>query len=187
MKNSGDAIGKPYQQGALDCLCSVYAICNAIRISSAPSVRMTRADAADLFNTLIAAIDQQGYLMAAVTYGIYSGRHSQLLHVASDWAEDRFGIELRHRKPFHKRPEVSFTTIHQALDDHLAHPGTSAIIGTEEHWSVVNAVTPKRILLFDSAGSRWYATRSFQRGNSDDGNPRHRIIPTALYLLRISK
>jgi hypothetical protein len=43
------------------------------------------------------------------------------------------------------------------LAGHLARPGTAAIIGTAEHWTVVRAVTPKRLLLTDSAGRQHLA------------------------------
>ena len=67
------------------------------------------------------------------------------------------GSRSRSRRPFAKRDEPEPEECLRVLAEHLARPGTAAIVGTDEHWTVVRAVTPKRLLLADSDGRRHFA------------------------------
>src|SRR5258708_39304181 len=63
------------------------------------------------------------------------------------------GVRLRYRRPYRGRPWVNPAMIAATLAQHLAVGHVSAIAGLTgsiEHWTVVRAVRPKTILLFDS-------------------------------------
>jgi hypothetical protein len=76
-------------------------------------------------------------------------------------------MRLRHRRPYPGR-SFSRSRIAAILGRHLAEDHTSAIIGISgclEHWSVVRAVKPKTIMLFDSSGMKRLSVAAARRGD----------------------
>jgi len=147
---------KPFRQGGLDGLCGVYSVINATRLAAWPTLRLTREPCNDLFSLLTADLNARTKLFKVLTNGSRDFVVRRLLREADSWLRDRYGMRLRHRRPF---PEASFSRsrIAAILRRHLAEDHTSAIIGLSgclEHWSVVRAVKPKTILLFDSSGMK---------------------------------
>jgi hypothetical protein len=68
------------------------------------------------------------------------------------------------------------------LAGHLDRAGTSAIVGTEDHWTVVGAVRGGRLLLADSHDRSYFlAARAF----GDDAVPNRLQLP-GTFLLRVT-
>jgi hypothetical protein len=83
---------------------------------------------------------------------------ARLLRRTDRWLRKRHGLALEVSRPFAKRDQPGPDACLRVLAGHLARPGTAAIVGSDEHWTVVRAVTPRRLLLADSDGRRHFAT-----------------------------
>jgi hypothetical protein len=67
------------------------------------------------------------------------------------------------------------------LTEHLARPGTAAIVGSDEHWTVIRGVTPKRLLLADSNGRRYFNVSKVSEG-AGSGSASRPWLPGMLLL-----
>jgi hypothetical protein len=151
-------VPRPFEQGDLDGLCGVYAVVNAVRLTAHPHRRLPTAECRELFAALLAELADEGRLRGFVAHGLGTRVLARLLRRAGRWLRKRHGLALEVRRPFAKRDEPGPEACLRALAEHLARPGTAAIVGSDEHWTVVRAVTPKRLLLADSNGRRHFAT-----------------------------
>ncbi len=151
------AAPRPFEQGDLDGLCGVYAVVNATRLAARPHRRLSAADCADLFAALLAELADEGRLRGFVAAGLGPRVMNRLLRKAGRWLRKRHGLALEVSRPFAKRGQPEPEECLRVLAGHLARPGTAAIVGSDEHWTVVRAVTPRRLLLADSAGRRHLA------------------------------
>jgi len=154
---AGVAVPKPLEQGNLDGLCGVYAVVNAIRLAAHPHRRLRAADGYDLFAALLAELADAGRLRGFVSAGLGPRILARLLRRAGRWLRKRHGLALDVSRPFAKRDQPEPEKCLRVLAEHLARSGTAAIVGSDEHWTVVRAVTPKRLLLADSNGRRHFA------------------------------
>jgi len=151
------AVPRPFEQGDLDGLCGVYAVVNATRLAAHPHRRLRAADCHELFAALLAELAGEGRLRGFVAAGLGTRVMARLLRRAERWLRKRHGLALEVRRPFAKRDQPEPEECLRVLTEHLARPGTAAIVGSDEHWTVVRAVTPKRLLLADSDGRRHFA------------------------------
>ena len=144
---------KPMQQGRLDGLCGVYSVINAARLAIWPAQRLTRESCRELFGLLAAELADRAKLLDVLTGGSRHRLVSILLREADGWLRDVYDISLHYRRPYRGQPSISQAVIAATLARHLAAGHASAIAGLTgsiEHWTVVRAVTPKTMLLFDS-------------------------------------
>jgi hypothetical protein len=155
---AGAAVPKPFEQGDLDGLCGVYTVVNAVRLATHPHRRLRVADCRELFAALLAELADEGRLRGFVAAGLGPRVLARLLRRAGRWLRKRHGLALEVRRPFAKRDQPGPEKCLRALAEHLARPGTAAIVGSDEHWTVVRGVTPRRLLLADSDGRRHFAT-----------------------------
>ena len=86
-----------------------------------------------------------------------SGTLARLLRRAGRWLHKHHGLALEISRPFRRADRPEHQECLRVLAEHLARPGTAAIVGSDEHWTVVRSVTPKRLLLADSGGRRHFA------------------------------
>ena len=154
---AGVAVPKPFEQGDLDGLCGVYAVVNATRLAAHPHRRLRAADGYDLFAALLAELADEGRLRGFVAAGLGPRVLAPLLRKAGRWLRERHGLGLEVSRPFAKRDQPEPEECLRVLAEHLARSGTAAIVGSDEHWTVVRGVTPKRLLLADSDGRRHFA------------------------------
>ena len=153
---AGVAVPKPLEQGNLDGLCGVYAVVNATRLAAHPHRRLSATDCYGLFAALLAELAGEGRLRGFVTSGLGGRVMARLLRRAGRWLRKRHGLALEVSRPFAKRDQPEPEKCLRVLAEHLARPGTAAIVGSDEHWTVVRGVTPKRLLLADSNGRRYF-------------------------------
>ena len=153
---AGVAVPRPFEQGDLDGLCGVYAVVNATRLAARLHRRLSAADCADLFAALLAELADEGRLRGFVTHGLGPRVMARLLRRSGRWLRKRHGLALEVRRPFARRDQPGPDACLRVLAGHLARPGTAAIVGSDEHWTVVRGVTPKRLLLADSDGRRYF-------------------------------
>jgi len=155
---AGVAVPKPLEQGDLDGLCGVYAVVNATRLAAHPHRRLPAARCYELFAALLAELADAGRLRGFVTHGLGGRVMARLLRRAGRWLRRRHGLALEVHRPFAKRDRPGPEECLRVLAEHLARSGTAAIVGSDQHWTVVRGVTPKRLLLADSNGRRHFAT-----------------------------
>ena len=160
-----------YKQGDLDGLCGIYSIINAIRLLRGP---LPQRVSETLFKALVTVFDQRWGLKMAALEGINSHQLSYLIKTVAVPV-----FELHYRKPFHNRP----TTPQMAQWDQLStwiNAGGCAIIGTEEHWTVINKVTQNTLYLTDSCDMQQLRKRYVTH------HPEyiHRPWPTYTYLFK---
>lgn len=170
---------QPYRQGDLDGLCGPYCVVNAVRLATYPQRRLRDAECAELFAALVAELADTGRLRTAVTDG--TGKVGRLARRAGCWLRDEHGLELEVMRPFTKRRGPDPASCLRLVTEHLARPGTAAIVATEDHWTVARAVSGRRLLLFDS-----HDRRHFRLGTAfGEGSGGNRLCLHGTYLLRV--
>src|SRR3954453_5066129 len=162
---------QPYRQGDLDGLCGPYCVVNAVRLAAHPQRRLRDAECVELFAALVAELADIGRLRTAVTDG--TGKVGRLARRAGCWLRDEHGLELEVMRPFTKRRGPDPACCLQLMTEHLARPGTAAIVATGDHWTVARAVSGRRLLLSDS-----HDRRPFSLGRPlGAGSGGHRVRP----------
>jgi hypothetical protein len=141
---------RPYHQGELDSLCGVYCVVNAVRLAARSHRRLGHTTSTALFALLVRELDERHRLRKVVTSGMGSRLITRLLRGAGRWLHDELGLQLEVKRPFRKKDAPGHCL--ELLAAHLQEPGTAAIVATEEHWTVAQAVGSKRLRLFDSNG-----------------------------------
>lgn len=174
----------PYAQGELDGLCGVYAIVNAVE---ATVVGWNKADAAGLFQHLIACLSLRCRLDTVMAEGLGMRELCRLIDLASAYLADEYGFQLKRRMAFGKN--VPLSCYWRRLQNHLQVQGHAAIIGLwgrHEHWSCAHGMT-KRTVRFSDSG--WNPIRRVCRANCTTGRTmgrrRHELAATQTILLCI--
>jgi hypothetical protein len=140
---------KPYRQGALDGLCGVHAIINALH-ALAPGI--TEKDAQKLFRVLLKEIARKG-AFKVIWRGMDGTLFRHLLVLALARIATKQGLSIKVARPFASEPvhlgDVA-DRLRQALNGRCV---AVTIIHTETwHWTVIKRATGKSLFLFDSAG-----------------------------------
>jgi hypothetical protein len=107
---------------------------------------------------------------------------ARLLRGAGQWLHEEHGLWLEVRSPFRKRNAP--VDCLERLAAHLEELGTAAIVATEEHWTVAQAVGSKRLRLFDSNG-RVYYRLTVKLGTDDKRQVCPRLLLPGTFLLRV--
>ena len=171
----------PFRQGDLDGLCGAYAVVNAVRLAALPHRELRRAACAALFAELVDELAEAGRLRDRVTRGMGAGKMARLLRRAKLWLDVEYELRLEVTRPFRKGDEPDPGACLRLLTEHLGRAGTAVIVGTEDHWTVVSAVSGRRLLLADSHDRRYFvAAKAF----SDDVTANRLHLP-GTFLLRI--
>jgi hypothetical protein len=136
----------PFQQGGLDSLCGLYSIINAERIVN----RSTDEEAQQLFNDLIHHLSRRRLLSKFLIDGII---HKEMLVILDKVVGKKriANVEI----PFRGVPNPDLTTFWKAMQAFLdGTPGRSIVLGLQgyhDHWTVIEKITNRSILLYDSA------------------------------------
>ena len=150
---NGKRAREPLQQGHLDGLCGVYAIINAIRYVR-PDV--TQRHAQWLFERLNRALAKQNPARASagrmVIHGLNRTEMRRLIEVARQQLALEFGITLKVEwlPKLGRRWHLAELWRVLAVQMSLGRVAVLGLGGRHAHWSVVIAVTPKQLRLFDS-------------------------------------
>lgn len=136
----------PFQQGGLDSLCGLYSIINAERIIN----RSTNEDTQQLFNDLIHYLSRRGLLSKFLIDGII---HKEMLVILNKVVGKKriANVEI----PFRGVPNPDLTTFWKYMQSFLdGSAGRSIVLGLQgyhDHWTVIEKITNRSILLYDSA------------------------------------
>lgn len=148
MKRSNRLITRlpPFQQGGLDSLCGLYSIVNAERFIN----RSTNDESQQLFDDLIHYLSRRGLLGKFLIGGIL---HPQMIMILDKVVGKKriANVEIHWRGV----PNPDLTTFWKSMQAFLdGTPGRSIILGLQgyhDHWTVIEKITSRSILLYDSA------------------------------------
>ncbi|MDP1548047.1 MAG: hypothetical protein Q8L87_18710 [Anaerolineales bacterium] len=136
----------PFQQGGLDSLCGLYSIINAERIIN----RSSDEESQELFDDLIHYLARRKLLGKFLIGGII---HREML-VVLDKVVGKKRI-LNVWIPWRGVANPDLTTFWKSMQYFLdGTPGRSIILGLQgyhDHWTVIEKITNRSILLYDSA------------------------------------
>ncbi len=136
----------PYQQGGLDSLCGLYSIINAERIINHSSDDETQ----QLFDDLIHYLSRRGLLTKFLIGGII---HTEMLVILNKVVGKKriSNVEI----PWRGVPAPDLTTFWKSIQYFLdGTPGRAVILGLQgyhDHWTVIENITNRTIILYDSA------------------------------------
>lgn len=172
---------KPMRQGALDALCGIYSIVNAVRLIA---FELNAASAGELFDRLFQSLlGAVGSESSAVTGGIGRPMLAKLVREAAIYMLEEFDVRLKvQRLPKALRQGGSRDQLWQMLKERVG-PSCVAIVGLEgkhSHWTVVAEVSSRQCLLFDSGNLR--ALRKAECAVKPLVN-RHQILPKHVILI----
>jgi hypothetical protein len=168
---------KPYEQGALDGLCAVYSIVNAVRIISGTSEEESK----ELFKEIILYLERTHDLTKILLSGISLQTIGGIL---SDVVGDRIG---NRSMPFKQRPETPLDEFWAEMMSFINGGGKKTIlIGVGgpmwDHWSIVESITEKQIRFFDSYKLKRLNRNRCGTMRSTSSRP-HLLHPTHTYFL----
>lgn len=135
----------PFLQGSADGLCGLYSVVNGVRVVCQATDDETQL----LFNRLVYSLSRRGKLAGYMTEGIANKDMLMMLNqVRRKRIIDR--VEL----PWRGVPNPDLTTFWKSMQRFLdGTPGRAIILGTtgyHEHWTVIEKITSRSILLYDS-------------------------------------
>ena len=136
----------PFQQGGLDSLCGLYSIINAERFINRSSDDETQ----QLFDDLIHYLSKRKLLSKFLIGGIL---HREMLGILYTVVGKRriANIEI----PWRGVANPDLTTFWKSIQAFLdSTPGRAVILGLQgyhDHWTVIEKITNRSILLYDSA------------------------------------
>ncbi|MBI3737693.1 MAG: hypothetical protein HY258_01455 [Chloroflexi bacterium] len=136
----------PFQQGGLDSLCGLYSIVNAERFINHSSDEESQ----QLFDDLIHFLSRRGLLSKLLIGGVI---HTQMLLIM-DKVVGKQRISNVHI-PFRGVPNPDLDTFWRSMQYFLdGTPGRAIILGLNgfhDHWTVIETITNRSIMLYDSA------------------------------------
>ena len=143
----------PLGQGDLDYLCGIYASINAIRLVYAPTARLLEREDSLLFKLAVEELAARGKLAPAMVSGMEAAALFPVLERLVRSIRPRSKRRLTIIRPRHRHDTgdlLSFIQLH--LD--RAEPAIVRVKGAWQHWSVITAITSRKVFLFDSYGRR---------------------------------
>jgi len=136
----------PYQQGGLDSLCGLYSVVNAERFIN----RSNDDETQRLFNELVQYLARRRLLGKLFIDGII---HTQMLDILNKVVGKKRISKVQ--IPWRGVATPDLTTFWRSMQDFLSGASKRAIIlglqGYHDHWTVIENITPRSILLYDSA------------------------------------
>jgi len=136
----------PFQQGGLDSLCGLYSIVNAERYINHSSDEETQR----LFDDLIYYLSRRGLLSKFLIGGII---HTEMLVILKKVVGEKriSNVEI----PWRGVQNPDLTKFWKSMQDFLDGTSRRAIIlglqGYHDHWTVIENITSRSIMLYDSA------------------------------------
>ena len=172
---------EPLGQGDLDYLCGIYASINAIRLVYAPTARLLEREDSQLFKLAVEELAVKGKLAPAMVSGIEAAALFPVLERLVRSIRPRSKRRLTIIRPRHRHDTgdlLSFIQLH--LD--RAEPAIVRVKGAWQHWSVITAITSRKIFLFDSYGRRHICLSELSV--DPRGEPaRFHIVRTGVFIL----
>jgi hypothetical protein len=173
---------KAVAQGALDGLCGIYSVINAIGLIE--KRRMNDEDRKDLFVYLVDLLDDGRGIGSIIHHGILFRRLGELVDVASRLRSAKTKELVQRQTAMKQNPddmEEFWTILTNHVDVAKRQVAILGVSGKHNHWTVVKTVKPRRLELHDSGGLTHF-DRS-RCGLRDGEGVSHILWPTQTYLL----
>ncbi len=167
----------PFQQGGLDSLCGLYSIINAERIIN----HSTDDETQQLFDGLIYYLSRRRLLSKFLIGGIL---HTQMLVILKKVVGKKriSNVQI----PWRGVQNPDLTTFWKSMQNFLdGTPGRAIILGLQgyhDHWTVIERITSRSILLYDSALIK-RLPRSRCTTVHSNGKRWHQLLPAQTYFL----
>lgn len=172
------AIGlPPFQQGGLDSLCGLYSVINAERFINHSS----DDDTQQLFNDLIYYLSRRRLLSKILIEGII---HTEMLVILKKVIGKKriSNVEIPWRGFLNPDLTAFWRSMQQFLD---GTPERSIILGLQgyhDHWTVIESITRRSILLYDSALIKRLPRHSCTTSYITEKR-KHLLLPAQTYFL----
>lgn len=167
----------PFQQGGLDSLCGLYSIINAERMINRSSDEETQ----QLFDDLIHYLSRRGLLPKFLIGGII---HTEMLVIIKKVVGKKriSNVEI----PWRGVPNPDLTAFWKSIQYFLdGTPGRAVVLGLDgyhDHWTVIEKITNRSIILYDSALIK-RLPRSSCTTAYDTWKRKHLLLPAQTYFL----
>ncbi len=166
----------PFQQGGLDSLCGLYSIVNAERFINHSSDEAAQ----ELFDSIVHFLSRRRLLAKLLIGGVI---HRQMLLILNEVVGERIpNLWI----PWRGVPTPELDTFWRSIQSFLdGTPGRAVILGLQgyhDHWTVIETITDKSIILYDSA----LITRLPRSSCSTfytNGRRKHLLLPAQTYFL----
>jgi len=167
----------PFQQGGLDSLCGLYSIVNAERFIN----HSTDDEVQELFNRIIQKLSRKRLLARFLLDGI---NHTHMLMILDQViGTNRIANQ---RVPWRGVHNPDLDAFWKSMQDFLnGTPGRAIILGLQgyhDHWTVMESITSKSILLYDSASIK-RLPRSRCTTVYTTNQRKHLLLPAQTYFL----
>ncbi len=167
----------PFQQGGLDSLCGLYSIINAERFINRSSDEETQ----QLFDDLVNFLARRKLLSKLLTGGII---HTEMLTIL-----DKVVGKQRIANvyiPWRGVPNPDLTVFWKSIQYFLDGTPKRAVVlgldGYHDHWTVIEKITSRSIILYDSALIK-RLPRSSCTTAYDTWKRKHLLLPAQTYFL----
>lgn len=173
---------EPYRQGALDGLCGLYGLINALRLATADNTPLSKAQSKELFAAGVDFLHRKKGFREAAVAGLKARRRLALArHLAKL-------VSATHCPVVIERPDYSawtsidevFGWIEESLSD--GKPVVAALMGGLNHFTVIAGSTATRLELIDSDGLRFV-----RKSSCGLKSGRHRIPPQGLLRIAVKR
>ena len=168
---------KPLQQGALDSLCGMYAAINAIRIADDFEAQPHRNIGSVLSTAAVKYLSRRGELGSIFRFGMGYKRQQELTkHLLKSYRNQYGGqIVLRPSKD-------SFLSVDHFIESEIktGNPVCVCLEGAISHYTIIQGVNKKQVLLFDSGGRRFFQRASISLNGRNDSK-RYWIKTSSVY------
>ena len=167
----------PFQQGGLDSLCGLYSIVNAERFINHSSDEETQ----QLFDDLVHFLARRKLLSKLLIGGII---HTEMLLLLDKVVGKQriSNVQI----PWRGVPNPDLTRFWKSIQSFLnGTPGRAIILGLQgyhDHWTVIESITNRSILLYDSARIK-RLPRSSCTTVYTTGTRKHLLFPAQTYFL----
>ncbi len=171
-----------YHQGDLDSFCGVYAIINAVTLLC----ELDHHQARELFRHVLICLNSQGNkepITERLSDGLKFHDVTCIINkvVCKDYPITRY-------KPFHKKRNVDLDQYWNTLQAELNQPNSLAFIGIGghfNHWTLIQRITSKSLILKDSIGMRYLNRRYCTVSKDLNIKKRYWLYPNNTYILKV--
>jgi hypothetical protein len=189
----------PYRQGGLDALCGLYAIINAMRRCLGEAYDEIWPD---VFEALLLSTEREVGLAEALTLGIRTKPFRAILQYATWTMAEQYGLAFSSTQMSDAPPRLALDISAPTSADEYARivrawtsrPQAAVLIGIKRrhrplHWTVIERVTRRRLLLLDSAGIDQIRRKDCRiakaKGAGNLGHDACRLSPKRTFLIEL--
>lgn len=179
-----------FRQGGLDGLCGAYSVVNSLTwmLESGHAHRRVpiRDNGSDLLATLLAGLTKN-QIIETIKSGARFPRFKTFVRTGIQYIRDKYGVRMRMEIPF-PQDAGSLAELWRRAHGHNTRFGPGSVLigleGLHEHWTSVNIVHERSLILSDSSGLMKIGRRRTTISEPSAARP-HKIVSREMILLSI--